>query len=121
MTVHSIDGYQETTQLDRIGHLAKEKQATIFNNVGQCINLDSLFEAHRTMDGTKAVGVDGMSKEKYSVELIARLEDLIRRIRRGSYHPQPARIAEIPKEDGSTRPLAMGVTGVPLNGKAEIS
>lgn len=37
MTVHSIDGKQETTQLDRIGRLAKEKKETIFNNVGPYI------------------------------------------------------------------------------------
>jgi group II intron reverse transcriptase/maturase len=29
------------------------------------------------------------------------------RIRRGTYRPEPSRIVEIPKEDGSTRPLAI--------------
>lgn len=32
------------------------------------------------------------------------------RIRRGSYHPQPSRIIEIPKADGSLRPLAIACT-----------
>ncbi|TDB40836.1 group II intron reverse transcriptase/maturase, partial [Photorhabdus khanii subsp. guanajuatensis] len=35
------------------------------------------------------------------------IDRLLRRIHRGSYRPKPARITEIPKEDGSKRPLAI--------------
>jgi RNA-directed DNA polymerase len=35
------------------------------------------------------------------------LQDLLARIRRNAYKPQASRLVEIPKEDGSTRPLAI--------------
>ena len=35
------------------------------------------------------------------------LQDLLGRIRRDAYKPQASRLVEIPKEDGSTRPLAI--------------
>jgi retron-type reverse transcriptase len=35
------------------------------------------------------------------------IRELCLKIRRGHYRPQAARIVQIPKEDGSTRPLAI--------------
>jgi len=35
------------------------------------------------------------------------LQSLLAKVRRGAYKPQAARVVEIPKEDGSTRPLAI--------------
>ncbi|SQJ89279.1 RNA-directed DNA polymerase (reverse transcriptase) domain protein [Escherichia coli] len=47
------------------------------------------------------------TKAAYSERLDENITSLIVRIRRGTYHPQAARITEIPKEDGSKRPLAL--------------
>jgi retron-type reverse transcriptase len=38
---------------------------------------------------------------------LTNIKSLILKIRRGTYKPQPFRITEIPKEDGSKRPLAI--------------
>lgn len=65
-----------------------------------------LKELYDNLDGTKAVGVDKITKEQYGQDLMEHLTSLLDRIRRGTYKPQPARITEIPKEDGSKRPLA---------------
>lgn len=59
---------------------------------------------------TKALGVDRVSKEDYGKQLKSNLENLVARIRKGTYKPQVARIVEIPKDDGSTRPLAISCT-----------
>lgn len=59
------------------------------------------------MDGKKAVGIDGVTKEEYSAYLEENLEVLERRIKSKSYKPKPARKVEIPKEDGKTRPLSI--------------
>ena len=48
-----------------------------------------------------------MTKAFYGVNLEERLQDLLARIRRNGYKPQASRLVEIPKEDGSTRPLAI--------------
>ncbi len=79
----------------------------MFNNVGHLITLDFLRTCHNELDGAKAVGVDGVKKEDYAKNLPENLKQLLMRIRRGSYHPQPSRIVEIPKTDGTMRPLAI--------------
>lgn len=107
MTVHSIDSILWKTKLDRISELSKNNQEIVFNNLGHLINMEILVETYHEADGRKAVGLDGMTKEKYGLGLRTRLSELIKKIRKGSYKPQTARIVEIEKEDGSKRPLAI--------------
>lgn len=107
MTVQTDDGKQETTKLDCIGKRAKYRPDTVFNNIGHVVDLDLLRESYRQLEGKKAVGIDGMTKAAYGEKLEGNLQDLLARIRRKAYKPQASRLVEIPKEDGSTRPLAI--------------
>lgn len=79
----------------------------MFNNLGHLINLEMLQLCHHKLDGAKAVGIDGVTKEAYERNLGDNLKKLRMKIRQGSYHPKPSRIVEIPKSDGSARPLAI--------------
>lgn len=108
MSVHSKDGINTwLTKLDRIGELSATKEGFVFNNLGHIINLPMLKWLYFSLDGKKAVGVDKITKEQYGANLEKNLQQLLQNIRRGTYKPRPARICEIPKEDGSTRPLAI--------------
>jgi len=107
MTKHSIDRYDWETKLNRISELSRDNKDIVFNNLGHMINLENLQDTYYQMDGSKAVGIDGITKVEYGIKLINNLEDLIKRIRRGSYKPKPARLVEIDKEDGGKRPLAI--------------
>ena len=107
MTVHSKDGKQQTTKLDRIGKLAVDKKEMVFNNLGHVLDLNLLRECYRQQDRKKAVGIDGVTKESYGAKLEENLQNLLGRIRRNAYKPQPSRLVEIPKEDGGSRPLAI--------------
>lgn len=107
MTVHSEDRASWLTKLERIGELSAENRQLVFNNIGHVINADMLKEQYRQLDGSKAVGIDKVTKASYGENLDKNITALIQKIRRGTYKPQPARITEIPKEDGSTRPLAI--------------
>ncbi|HSW89816.1 MAG TPA: group II intron reverse transcriptase/maturase [Patescibacteria group bacterium] len=107
MTVHSIDGKTQTTKLERIGKLAAEKKDIVFNNLGHIVDLYSLRKSFHRLDGNKAVGIDGVTKEAWGKNLESNLQDLLKQIRQGGYRPKPARLVEIPKEDESTRPLAI--------------
>jgi group II intron reverse transcriptase/maturase len=69
--------------------------------------MEMLRECFDSLDGTKAVGIDGINKEAYRKNLVDNLEQLLLKIRQGSYHPQASRIVEIPKASGGTRPLAI--------------
>lgn len=107
MTVHSNDRESWLTKLDRIGALSAKDRRLVFNNIGHILNADMLKGQYLRLDGNKAVGIDRVTKADYGKDLDENVNRLIRKIRRGTYKPQPARITEIPKEDGSTRPLAI--------------
>lgn len=105
--------YSDSEQLEllssrwtRIRLRAKEKE-TIFNNLLHHINVETLSEAYKALDGSKAIGVDGISKTEYGKNLEFNLKELVERIHKGSYKPQVKREAFIPKADGRKRPLAI--------------
>jgi RNA-directed DNA polymerase len=71
---------------------------------------DVLWEAwHRVRKNKGAAGVDKITlafvQEEYGVERM--LAELQRDLREGTYRPAPARRVEIPKPDGSKRPLGI--------------
>lgn len=107
MTVHSIDGESWLTKLERIGEKSACDKQMVFNNLGHLLNTDMLKWQFHRLDGSKAVGIDGVTKAAYAERLDENIHCLISRIRKGSYQPKPAKVTEIPKEDGSTRPLAI--------------
>ena len=95
------------TKLARISQLSKENPDMVFTSIGHLINKELLMECHKAMDGKKAVGIDGVTKEEYGRNLEENLENLVGRLKKKSYKPQPARRVEIPKENGKTRPLSI--------------
>jgi RNA-directed DNA polymerase len=107
MTVHTACGEQKTTKLECIGKRAIHRKDTVFNNIGYVVDLELLHECYQELDGKKSIGIDRVTKEAYGRKLEDNLQDLLARIRRHAYKPQASRVVEIPKEDGSTRPLAI--------------
>lgn len=93
------------TKLARISELSAENPNMVFNSIGHLINEELLKECHADMDGKKAVGIDGVTKEAYGRNLDANLENLVGRLKSKSYRPKPAKRIEIPKDNGKTRPL----------------
>src|SRR5215475_10765737 len=67
-------------------------------------NLRACFES---LDGKKATGVDGVTKAMYGQHLEDNLQALHQKLHQRAYRPQPVRRVEIPKDDGSTRPLGI--------------
>lgn len=87
---HSSTATQESlwpNRWERIGSRALEKEVQ-FNNLLTHINVETLREGFQALDGTKAVGIDGITKAQYGKELERNLEDLAERIHKGSYKPQ---------------------------------
>ena len=107
MTVLSNDGQSWLTKLERIGEKSACNRQLMFNNLGHLLDVNMLKGQFSRLDGNKAVGIDRMTKAAYGEKLNDNLNGLLQRIRRGTYKPKPARVTEIPKEDGSRRPLAI--------------
>lgn len=93
------------TKLERISQLSTENPEMVFTSIGHMINKELLKECHEKMDGDKAVGIDGITKEEYGKNLEENLDKLVERLKKKPYKPQPARQVEIPKDNGKTRPL----------------
>ncbi len=97
------------TKLARIGEVSATDSKVVFNNLGHILDADMLKEQYHKLDAKKATGIDGLTKQAYGENLDENICHLIQRIRRGTYQPKPARITEIPKEDGSARLLAISM------------
>lgn len=95
------------TKLARISQLSSENPNMVFTSIGHLINEKMLKECHEKMDGNKAAGIDGVTKEEYGRNLEENLKKLVERLKRKSYKPKPARRVEIPKDSGKTRPLSI--------------
>jgi len=95
-------------KLDRINSVALRDRAAVFNNLSQLMNEDNLRQAFRGLDGSKAVGIDQVTKTQYEKELQTNTTGLADEIRRGGWRPRPSRQVFIPKPSGGTRPLAIG-------------
>lgn len=95
------------TKLERISQLSKENPEMVFTSIGHLINKELLKECHEKMDGDKAIGMDGVTKEEYGRNLEENLDALMEGLKKKSYKPQPAKRVEIPKENGKTRPLSI--------------
>ncbi len=90
----------------RIGLKAKDPEVA-FNNLFSHINVENLRQAFKALDGSKAVGIDGISKEQYAKDLDENLRGLQHRLHLGTYRPQAKREVLIPKANGKTRPIAV--------------
>jgi RNA-directed DNA polymerase len=62
------------------------------------------------LDGTKAPGSDGVTKPMDGEPLEGNLQARHRNLRQMAYRPQPRRRVDIPKADGTTRPLGISCT-----------
>ena len=72
------------TKLARIAQLSKENPDMVFTSIGHLINKELLMECHKTMDGKKAVGIDGVTKEDYGRNLEENLDKLVGRLKQKS-------------------------------------
>lgn len=95
------------TKLERVTARSKQDNKAEFNNLGHIIDIKLLEQCFCSLDGNKAIGIDKVTKAEYGKELNENLQRLLKSIRSGSYHPKPSRIVEIPKADGTMRPLAI--------------
>jgi len=71
------------------------------------VNEETIKEEHHRQARRKASGIDGVTKDEYGKELDENVADLIARMKKFSYKPQPVRRAYIPKANGKLRPLGI--------------
>lgn len=95
------------TKLKLIARRAKEDPKLKFNALMHHFSEENLEQCFHGLNGSKAVGADGISKEDYGRNLDRNLERLVQQLKQFSYRPQPVRRTLIPKGDGKLRPLGI--------------
>ena len=99
-----------STGLRKVAERAKREPAARFNSLAHLIDEELLAGVYRRLRRDAAVGVDGITKEKYGQDLERNLKDLHERLRTRRYRHQPIRRVHIPKEKGRTRPIGVATT-----------
>ena len=72
MIQHSTVNKTSATKLARVEVKSRREPELVFSNLGHIIDLDLLRECHRSLDGSKAVGIDGVTKDIYGKNLEAK-------------------------------------------------
>jgi len=98
-----------TRDLTRIGERARREKRERFTSIYHYVtDVEHLRACYEALEGDRAAGVDGVTKEEYGQELERNLEDLASRLKRLGYRPQPVRRVYIPKA-GSAKKRPLGI------------
>lgn len=98
------------TKLQRIATKASEDKSFQFTSLFHLMNKDLLLGCFLKLKGKAAAGIDDMTKEKYAENLSANLDDLVLRLHKMAYKPQPVLRVYIPKAGSQKlRPLGIPV------------
>lgn len=95
------------TKLNLITEIAKGDSKCKINNAAYLLNVENLKECYSMLKRGKAAGIDGTSVEAYGQNLEENLSNLVERMKRQAYKPQPVRRTYIPKANGKLRPLGI--------------
>ena len=86
----------------------KERDSAQPELLEKILNKDNLNRAFKRVKENKgAPGIDGITVEEIGAYLRENQKELIERIKRGKYTPDPVRRVEIPKPDGGIRKLGI--------------
>jgi len=94
----------------KVAERAKRDPDARFNSLAHLVDAGALERAYHRMRKDAAVGVDGITKERYGQRLEENLRGLHERMRAMRYRHQPIRRVHIPKSPGKTRPIGVSST-----------
>lgn len=83
------------------------QQGYKLQNLMCLVNKETLIRQHEKQQPNKASGIDKVTKDEYSINLEARIDDLLERMKKFSYKPLPVRRTYIEKANGKLRPLGI--------------
>lgn len=95
------------TKLTRIAELAKRRPRVKLQTLIHALDEKSLKAAHSALVAARATGIDAVTKEEYDEKLQENVDNLLERMKRQAYKPQPVKRVYIPKGDGKKRPLGI--------------
>jgi RNA-directed DNA polymerase len=108
--IHIMPSNEESveTKLQRIAEKARSDPKCQFTSLFHLMSRDLLWECFWQLKENRASGIDRVTKEQYAENLMENLDDLIGRLHRMAYIPQPVRRVYIPKP-GSEEKRPLGI------------
>ena len=101
-------GEPVATKLRRIAEKARKEPLFKFTSLYHLMNEELLRECFKRLRKDAAAGIDDVTKEEYAENLDVNLSNLIERLHRMAYIPQPVRRKYIPKP-GSAKQRPLGI------------
>jgi group II intron reverse transcriptase/maturase len=92
--------------LVRVAEAARRNPGRLLS-LAHHIDVDALRRAYKRIRNDAAVGIDGVTKESYGMNLETNLRDLHERLKTMQYRHQPIRRVLIEKEGGKKRPIGV--------------
>jgi RNA-directed DNA polymerase len=96
------------TKLRRIATRAREEPKLKFVNLYHLMNEEMVLGCYRRLSENKAAGIDEVTKTEYGENLEANIRELVGRLHRMAYRPQPVRRVYIPRA-GSDKRRPLGI------------
>lgn len=94
----------------KVAERAQREPGGQFHSIAHHLDEDALERAYHRLKTNAAVGVDGITKDRYGESLAENLRDLHERMTAGRYRHQPIRRVHIPKGRNKTRPIGISTT-----------
>ena len=101
-------GKEMNTKIARIMEIIKAHPTERLQSLAHLINVETLTESHKKMEGNKASGIDKMTKAEYATKLEENINNLVDRMKRQAYKPLSVRRVYIPKV-GSQKLRPLGI------------
>ena len=95
------------TKLERIMEISATTPKPEFTSLYHLINIEMLKQCHKELDGSKAVGIDKVTKAEYEEHLEENLTNLVDKLKNKAYKPLPSLRVFITKANGKKRPLGI--------------
>lgn len=101
--------YYQLPSLRGIARKAKQEPAHRFRDLSRCLNKNHMKYAFKRMNKKAACGVDKVTYTDYQNSFDKNVDQLITRLKKGSYKAKLVKRKHIPKAPGKTRPLGIPV------------
>ena len=98
------------TKLKRITALSEQNKDAEFKWLMPHFNSEALKQCYYKLDGGRAVGIDGQTKEEYGKELDQNIESLTNKMKGMAYLPKPIRRVQIPKDTNKKEYRTLGIS-----------
>jgi RNA-directed DNA polymerase len=104
-------GITVRTKLASIAQVASRNKKAKFNSLAYLMNKNTLKESFRRLNKSASPGIDNIDKEDYGQKLEENIDNLIKRLKKGSFRPLPVRRKYIPKA-GSNKMRPLGIMAI---------